>query len=84
MDQFGLLACGLVPAPGLGHHTAWCGFVTCVTSCVSALLQGWQEQVLVLSVTPSPDLPHISHRSLSWLWGPVPTSLTLLGREERS
>lgn len=58
--------------------------MTCVTSCVSALLQGWQEQVLVLSVTPSPDLPHISCRSLSWLWGPVPTSLTLLGREERS
>lgn len=34
--------------------------MTTVTSCVPPLLQGWQEQILVLSVTPSPDLPHTS------------------------
>lgn len=37
-----------------------CGIGTSVIPHVPPLLQGWQEQILVLSVTPSPELPHSS------------------------
>lgn len=37
-----------------------CEIGTLVTPHVPPLLQGRQEQILVLSVTPSPELPHSS------------------------